>query len=146
MVFHALWVIYTVKELDSHDKHGQSKKNKKTFGRITVFLCQIHSFRVRISFRKFSSMALHDVMKRGIPCMGISPGRASARTRQPEREQEYTHQHHWQHCTGLAREECLQRSVFGCEGKITLFSFPKKSNGVSQVCLFVSVILMKNVL
>ncbi len=31
MRFHALRVVYTVKELDSHAKHGQSFK--KTFGR-----------------------------------------------------------------------------------------------------------------
>lgn len=50
---------------------------------------------------------------------------------QPEREQEQPinvlhlcHRSHQQRCTGLAREECLQRSVSGCEGKITLFSFP----------------------
>ena len=28
MLFHAYWVFYTVKELDSHGKHGQSFKNK----------------------------------------------------------------------------------------------------------------------
>ncbi len=27
MLFHACWVIYTVKELDSRAKHGQSFKN-----------------------------------------------------------------------------------------------------------------------
>ncbi len=29
MLFHAFRVVYTVKELDSHAKHGQSKKKKK---------------------------------------------------------------------------------------------------------------------
>ncbi len=66
----------------------------KKIGCMTVFLCQIHSFRVRISCGKVSRMALRDVMKGGISCMGIYPRRASARTRQPEREQEHTHQHH----------------------------------------------------
>ncbi len=37
---------------------------------------QRHSFKVRISFGKFfSSMALHDVIKGGIACMGASVGR-----------------------------------------------------------------------
>ncbi len=48
----------------------------------------------------------------------------------------------------------LKKCVFGCEGKITLFSFPKNpalreqwiqfvfrgSNGVSQVCLLTNVL------
>ncbi len=48
MLFHAFRVVYTVKELDSHAKHGKSFK--KQFGRITVFLCQKPHFRVRTSF------------------------------------------------------------------------------------------------
>ncbi len=35
MLFHAFRVVYTVKELDSHAKHGQSFK--KQFGRITEY-------------------------------------------------------------------------------------------------------------
>ncbi len=31
MPFHAFWVIYTIKELDSHAKQGQSKKKKKKY-------------------------------------------------------------------------------------------------------------------
>ncbi len=71
---------------------------------------QIHSFWARISFWKFFlSMALHDVMKGGIPCLGISPGRENTSTRARAR---VAHQHHRQRCTGLNREECLHRSVF----------------------------------
>ncbi len=36
MLFHSFRVVYTVKELDSHAKHGQSFK--KQFGRITEYL------------------------------------------------------------------------------------------------------------
>ncbi len=35
MLFHAFRVVYTVKELDSHAKHGQSFK--KQFGHITEY-------------------------------------------------------------------------------------------------------------
>ncbi len=44
MLFHAFRVVYTVKELDSHAKLGQSFK--KLFGCITVFLGQKSNFRV----------------------------------------------------------------------------------------------------
>ncbi len=37
MLFHAFWVIYTVKELDSHAKHGQSFN--KQVGRMTEYFC-----------------------------------------------------------------------------------------------------------
>ncbi len=37
MLFHAFRVIYTVKELDSHAKYGQSFK--KQFGHITEYFC-----------------------------------------------------------------------------------------------------------
>jgi len=58
MLFHAFWCIYTAKELNSHAKHDQSLKKW-----VGVFLCQIHSFGVRICFEKcFSSMALYDVI------------------------------------------------------------------------------------
>ncbi len=45
-----------------------------------VFLCQIHSFRVTESI--FSSMALYVIIKGVIPCMGTSPGRACAHSKQ----------------------------------------------------------------
>ncbi len=37
MLFHAFRVVYTIKELDSHAKHGQSFK--KQVGRITEYFC-----------------------------------------------------------------------------------------------------------
>ncbi len=51
MLFHA-FIIYTVKELDSHAKHGQSKKKRWTYN-IEVFLCQKSNFRVSTSFGEF---------------------------------------------------------------------------------------------
>ncbi len=36
--------IATVKELDSHAKHDKRLKNR--VGSMTIFLCQIHSFRI----------------------------------------------------------------------------------------------------
>ncbi len=38
MLFHAFRVVYNVKELDSHAKHGQSIK--KLFGRITEYFVE----------------------------------------------------------------------------------------------------------
>ncbi len=37
MLFHAFRVVYTVKDLDYHAKHGQCFK--KLFGRITEYFC-----------------------------------------------------------------------------------------------------------
>ncbi len=53
MLCHAFRVVYTVKELDFHAKHGQS--SKKQFGCITsiVFMCQKSHFWVRTSFGEF---------------------------------------------------------------------------------------------
>ncbi len=75
MLFHSFRVVYTVKELDSHAKHGQSlKKNFWTYNR--VFLCQNSHFRVRTSFGEFFSIVvLDDVNDGGTPYMGISPGK-----------------------------------------------------------------------
>ncbi len=39
MRFHAFRVVQTVKESDSHAKHGQSKKKKRQFGCITEYFC-----------------------------------------------------------------------------------------------------------
>ncbi len=39
MLFHAFRVVYTVKELDSHAKHGKSLKKK--LGRITEYFPKI---------------------------------------------------------------------------------------------------------
>ncbi len=67
MLFHAFRVVYTVKELDSHAKLGQSFK--KLFGCITVFLGQ------KSNFTFFSIVALADANDSGTPYMGISSGR-----------------------------------------------------------------------
>ncbi len=57
MLFHAFRVVYTVKELDSHAKHGQSLKKKMwTYNR--VFLCQKSHFWVRTSFGEFFSIVV----------------------------------------------------------------------------------------
>ncbi len=81
MPFHAFRVVYTVKELDSHAKHGQSLKN--FFEK--VFLCQKSHFRVRTSFGEFFSIVvLDDVNDGGTPYMGISPGRTRPCTHRPE--------------------------------------------------------------
>ncbi len=64
------------------------------------------SFRVRTCFRKFFSiMALADINDGGTPYMGISPGKTMHRTR--------------------SGRMSLKKCVFGCKGKITLFSFLK---------------------
>ncbi len=101
MLFHAFRVVYTVKELDSHVKHGQSfQKIFWTYNR--VFLCQKSHFRVRTSFGEFFSIVvLNDVNDGGTPYMGISPEeRACTRIDQNENSQSTG-------STGLAREERL---------------------------------------
>ncbi len=127
MLFHAFRVVYTVKELDSHAKHGQSfKKIFWTYNR--VFLCQKSHFRVHTSFGEFFSIVvLDDVNDGGTPYMGISPGRTRPCTHRPEREQPINtlQSADWQHGTRSGRMS-LKKCVFGCEGKITLFSFPKQ--------------------
>ncbi len=99
MLFHAFRVVYTVKELDSHAKHGQSFK--KTFWIYNrVFLCQKSYFWVRTNFGEFFSIvALHDVNEGGAPYMGISLGKTCLCTHRLEREQERTHQHASFGCT-----------------------------------------------
>ncbi len=134
MLFHAFRVVYTVKDLDSHAKHGQSLK--KRFRSMTEYLFAktFPSRFVQVSesffFFFFLIMALPDVMKGGTPYMGISPGRARPRTHQPGQEQERAHQH--ASSCGSARDllgtgrMSLKKCVFGCKGMITLFSFPKE--------------------
>ncbi len=58
MLFHAFRVVYTVKELDSHAKHGQSFK--KTFWSITEYLCakNLTSGFVQVSESFFRSLFL----------------------------------------------------------------------------------------
>ncbi len=72
-------------------------------------------------------MVLADVNDSGTPYMGISPGRTRPCTHQPEREREQPinvlHPAAL-HGTRSGRMS-LKKCVFGCEGKITLFSFPK---------------------
>ncbi len=58
--------------------------------------------------------------------MGISPGRTRPYTHRPEREQPINTLHPAAlHGTRSGRTS-LKKCVFGCEGKITLFSFPKQ--------------------
>ncbi len=93
MLFHAFRVVYTVNELDSHAKHGQSFR--KQFGRITEYFCAKNlTFRFIQVLESifFPIVALHDVNEGGIPYMGISPGRTCACTHRPEREQECAYQ------------------------------------------------------
>ncbi len=58
MLFHAFRVIYIVKELDSHAKHGQS--SKKTFGSMTEYSCgkNLPSGFVQVSESFFKSWLL----------------------------------------------------------------------------------------
>ncbi len=129
MLFHAFRVVYTVKELDSHAKHGQSLK-KMFWMYNRVFLCQKSHFRVRTSFGEFFLIVvLDDVNDGGTPYMGISPGRTRrARIDQSESESapiNALQSAGWQHGTRSGRMS-LKKCVFGCEEKITLFSFPKE--------------------
>ncbi len=124
MLFHAFRVVYTVKEFDSHAKHGQSFKKKIwTYNR--VFLCQKSHFRVR---------------GRTCPC-----------THRPEWERERAHQ--CASIGTLAARDSLGKNVskevcFWLWGKDNLVQLPKRthryvnsgyslffrgSNGVSQV-------------
>ncbi len=151
MRFHAFRVVYTVKELDSHAKHGQSfKKMFWTYNR--VFLCQKSHFRVRTSFGEFFSIVvLDDVNDGGTPYMGISPGRTRPYTHRPEWEREHAHQRG--SIGRLAARDSLGKNVskeacFWLWGKDNLVQLPKRthryvnsgyslfflgSNGVSQV-------------
>ncbi len=65
-------------------------------------------------------------MKGGTPYMGISHRRMRPCTHRPEREQERFNALHPAalHRTRSGRMS-LKKCVFGCKGKITLFSFPK---------------------
>ncbi len=106
MLFHAFRVVYTVKEFDSHAKHGKSKKKKNwTYNR--VFLCQKSHFRVRTSFGEFFSIVvLDDVNDGGTPYMGISPRRTHPCTHRPSMRPSMRFNRQ-AGSTGLAQEECL---------------------------------------
>ncbi len=90
--------------------------SKKRFGRITG------SYKFRRVL--FLIVALTDVNDGGTAYTGISPGRMRLRTHRPEQEWERSHQRALLHGTRLGRMS-LKKCVFGCEGKITLFNFPK---------------------
>ncbi len=144
MLFHACWVIYTVKELDSHAKHCQNKKIKKRFGHITVFLC-IHRISsntpgfLQVSESFFSIMALPDVMKGGTPCMDTSLRRARPRTQRPARAQECTHQRASFGCTArdslgnnISKEVCFW--LWGKDNLVQLPEEPSVTWTVDIVC------------
>ncbi len=96
-------VIYTVKELDSHAKHGQHFK--KRLGSMTelVFLWQKSSFRVRTSFEVFFNHGSCWRKRRWNSLYGHF-SRKNAPVHTLERSSTCFI---WLHCTGLAREECL---------------------------------------
>ncbi len=105
---------------------NMAKIKKKRFGLITEYFCAKYSLpgllQVLESF--FSITSRHDVMKGGTPCMGISPGRA--RNDWIESKSAPINALHpaalHGTCSGrMSPNKC----VFGCKGKITLFSFPK---------------------
>ncbi len=79
--------------------------------------------------RVFFDLVLDDVNDGGTPYMGISPGRTRPwRIDQSENESapiNALQSAGWQHGTRSGRMS-LKKCVFGCEGKITLFSFPKE--------------------
>ncbi len=153
MLFHAFRVVYTVKELDSHAKHGQSLKKK--FGHITEYFCakNLTSGFVQVSDSFFSIVVLDDVNDGGTPYMGISPGRTRPCTHRPEWEPERAHQR--ASIGRLAARDSLGKNVskevcFWLWGKDNLVQLPKTthryvnsgykvilffwcSNGVSQV-------------
>ncbi len=125
MLFHAFSDVYTVKELDYHAKHGQ---HFTIWMYNRVFLCWTSHFRFRTSFGElFSIVALADINDGGTPYMGISPGRTRPCTHWPEREQKQPIS--TLHSAALygtrSGRMSLKKCVFGCEGKITLLSFPK---------------------
>ncbi len=127
MLFHSFRVVYTVKELDSHAKHGQSFK--KLFGRITEYLCakNLTSGFVQVSDNFFLIVALADVNDGGTPYMGISSGGRRPCAHRPAQEPERINALHpaaLLHGTRAGRMS-LKKCVFGCEGKIILLSFPK---------------------
>ncbi len=123
MLFHAFRVVYTVKEFDSHAKHGQSFKKKNwTYNR--VFLSQKSQFRIRTSFwvffdrcswwrkRRWNSLYGH-FSRKNAPVHASNQSESSQSTR-------------FNRQIPRSGRMSLKKCVFGCEGKITLFSFPKE--------------------
>ncbi len=112
MLFRAFRVIYTVKELDYHDQSF-----KKRFGSMTEYLCGNNLLPGSYKFWKvFSIMDLADINEGGTPYNNISPGRA-CRIDQSKSK-----------CMPINALHLAPCAVFGCKGKITLFSFPKEPN------------------
>ncbi len=124
MLFHAFRVVYTRSLILML---SMDKKKNWTYNR--VLLCQKSHFRICTSFGEFFSIVvLYDVNDGGTPYMGISPGRTHPCTHRPERERA----HQRASIGRLAARDSLGKNVSkevcfcGCEGKITLFSFPKQ--------------------
>ncbi len=147
MQFHACWVIYTVKELDSNAKHGQSFR--KRFGRITECFCAKYTLPgfLQVSESFFRSWLFMTSWRVELLVWAFLP---------EEREQEQAHQ---RTSFGSATRDSLGNNVskeclcvFGCKVKITLFSFPKNPalheqwmqfvfrGSFSQVCLLTNVL------
>ncbi len=92
-----------------------SKNNLDIQYNLTFTLAKnITSGFVQVSESFFLIMALDDVNEGGTPYMGISPGRTPINTLHSAAL----------HGTRSGRMS-LKKCVFGCEGKITLFSFSK---------------------
>ncbi len=106
-----------------------------------------HCFSVYRFQKVFLSMALHDVMKGGTPCMGTCPGRAHY---WPAREQKCAH-----HCASFGSAAWDQTSVFLVMKKIYPCSASQRtqryvssgcslffwgSNRVLQVCLLTNIL------
>ncbi len=86
----------------------------KVYKKIWTYLCQIHTSGFLTSFVKFfrTSFALRDFMKGGTPYMGTHTSTGARAL--------HSAALHWTR-SGRMSLKC----VFGCEGKITLFSFLK---------------------
>ncbi len=151
MLFHAFRVVYTVKELDSHAKHGQSFK--KRFGRITEYFCgknlpsgfvqvlESFFFNHGSSWRNEGWNSLYGHFSRK-----SAPMHTSTRSRARARPSTcFIRQH-----TNVSKEVC-----FWLWGKDNLVQLPEEptvtwtvdavcffrsSNGVSQVCLLMNVL------
>ncbi len=103
MLFHAFRVVYTVKELDSHAKHGQSFKKKIWTYSITEYFC----------------------------AKNLTPGRTCPCTHRPEWERERAHQR--ASIGRLAARDSLGKNVskeecFWLWGKDNLVQLPKTTH------------------
>ncbi len=141
-------VVYTVKELDSHAKHGQSLKDFFwTYNSISV---PKSHFRVRTSFREFFFDCCSWWRKRRWNSLyGISPGRTRPCMHRPERERERDNQPlHSAALHGTRSGRMSLKKCFWLWEKDNLVQLPKTthryvnsgyslffggSNGVSQV-------------